>query len=146
MFKYWVQKCPLYSTTFYHPLPDLSRGSLPDWNLKPETQNANTEIQKFLHTSFPGTVPQQATSCHLPVAWSLDIQCCNNECCSIVKEDCNGNMSFENEILHVLEDEIGLVCWQFLHEIHATEFFWIQPTCELSLFSFKLSKLVGYIY
>ena len=27
------------------------------------------------------------------------------------------------EILHVLEDEIGLVCWQLLHEIHATEIF-----------------------
>ena len=27
------------------------------------------------------------------------------------------------EILHVLEDEIGLVCWQLLHEIHAMEFF-----------------------
>ena len=27
------------------------------------------------------------------------------------------------EILCVLEDEIGLVCWQLPHEIHATEFF-----------------------
>ena len=36
------------------------------------------------------------------------------------------------EILCVFEDEIGLVCWQLLHEIHATEIFLIQPTCEFS--------------
>ena len=36
------------------------------------------------------------------------------------------------EILCVLQDEIGLVYWQLLHEIHAIEFFWIQPTCEFS--------------
>ena len=28
--------------------------------------------------------------------------------------------------------------------MHATETFDIQPTCELSLFSFKLSKLIRY--
>ena len=50
------------------------------------------------------------------------------------------------EILCVLEEEIVLVCWQLPHDIHATEIFWIQPTCELSLFSFKLSKLVRYFY
>ena len=27
------------------------------------------------------------------------------------------------EILHVLQDEIGLVCWQLLHEIRAMEIF-----------------------
>ena len=27
------------------------------------------------------------------------------------------------EILHFLEDEIGLVCWQLPHEIHAMEIF-----------------------
>ena len=27
------------------------------------------------------------------------------------------------EILHFLQDEIGLVCWQRLHEIHAMEIF-----------------------
>ena len=30
--------------------------------------------------------------------------------------------------------------------MHSMETFDIQPTCELSLFSFKLSKLVRYIY
>ena len=50
------------------------------------------------------------------------------------------------EILRVLEDEIGLVCWQLPHEIHVMEIFWIQPTCELSLFSFKMSKLIRYFY
>ena len=27
------------------------------------------------------------------------------------------------EILCILQDEIGLVCWQLLHEIHATAIF-----------------------
>ena len=42
------------------------------------------------------------------------------------------------EILCCLEEEIGLVCWQLVHDMHATEIFGIQPTCELFLFSFKL--------
>ena len=98
---------------FYYSLPDLSRGSLSDWNLKPKTwnpkpkiQNLNIEIQKSLPTSFPCPVPQQATSCHLPVAWSLDVQCCNNECYSIVKEDCNDNMSFENAFRYALTHHV----------------------------------------
>ena len=62
----------------------------------------NPKIWKFLPTSFPCLVPQQATSCYLPVAWSLDVQHCNNECYSIVKEDCNGNMSFENAFRYAL--------------------------------------------
>ena len=33
-----------------------------------------------------------------------------------------------------------------MHDMHATEIFGIQPTCELSLFSMKLSELVGYLY
>ena len=61
-----------------------------------ETRNPNVKIQKFLLTSFPCPFPQQATSCYLPIPWSLDVPCCNNKCYSIVKEDCNGNMSFEN--------------------------------------------------
>ena len=48
------------------------------------------------------------------------------------------------EILCCLDVEIGLVCWQLVHDMHATEIFGIQPTCELSLFSFKLSKLIRY--
>ena len=40
------------------------------------------------------------------------------------------------EILCVLEEEIDLVCWQLLHDILPTEIFGIQPTSELSLFSF----------
>ena len=47
-------------------------------------------------------------------------------------------------ILCCLDEEIGLVCWQLMHDMHATEIFGIQPTCELSLFSFKLSKLIRY--
>ena len=39
------------------------------------------------------------------------------------------------EILCCLDEEIGLVCWQLIHDIHAMEIFGIQPTCELSLFS-----------
>ena len=35
---------------------------------------------------------------------------------------------------------------QLPHNMHATETFDIQSTCELSLFSFKLSKLVRYFY
>ena len=50
------------------------------------------------------------------------------------------------ENLCVLKEEIGLVCLQLPHNMHATETFDIQPTCELSLFSFKLSKLVRYFY
>ena len=48
------------------------------------------------------------------------------------------------EILCCLDEEIGLVYWQLMHDMHATEIFGIQPTCELSLFSFKLSKLIRY--
>ena len=50
------------------------------------------------------------------------------------------------EILCLFEEKIGLVCLQLPHDIHAMETFDIQPTCELSLFSMKLSKLVGYFY
>ena len=50
------------------------------------------------------------------------------------------------EILCILEEEIGPVCWQLPHDMHATETFDIQPTCELSLLSIKLSELVGYFY
>ena len=46
------------------------------------------------------------------------------------------------EILCLLEEKIGLVCLQLHHDMHAMETFDIQPTCELSLFSFKLSKLI----
>ena len=46
------------------------------------------------------------------------------------------------EILCLLEEKIGLVCLQLPHDMHAMETFDIQPTCELSLFSFKLSKLI----
>ena len=49
------------------------------------------------------------------------------------------------EILSCLDEEIGLVCWQLLHDMHATETFGIQPSCKLSLFSFKLSKLIRYL-
>ena len=45
-----------------------------------------------------------------------------------------------------LEEKIGPDCMQLLHNMHATENFWIQPCCELPLFSFKLSKLVRYFY
>ena len=48
------------------------------------------------------------------------------------------------EILCCLDEEIGLVCWQLMRGIHAMEIFGIQPTCELSLFSFKLNKLIRY--
>ena len=50
------------------------------------------------------------------------------------------------EILCILEEEIGLVCRQLPHGMHAIDTFDIQPTCELSLLSIKLSKLVGYFY
>ena len=50
------------------------------------------------------------------------------------------------EILCLLEEKIDLVCSQLNHDMHATETFDIQPTCELSLFSFKLSKPVRYFY
>ena len=50
------------------------------------------------------------------------------------------------EILCLLEEKIGLVCLQLPHDMHATENFVIQPTCELSLFSIKLSELVGDFY
>ena len=50
------------------------------------------------------------------------------------------------EILYCLDEEIGLICWQLMHDMYATEIFGIQPTCELSLFSMKMSELVGYFY
>ena len=55
-------------------------------------------------------------------------------------------MSSLVEILCILEEEIGLVCRQLPHDMHGMEIFGIQPTCEVSLFSFKLSKLVRYFY
>ena len=48
------------------------------------------------------------------------------------------------KILCCLDEEIGLVCWQLVYDMHAMETFGIQPTCELSLFSFKLNKLIRY--
>ena len=48
------------------------------------------------------------------------------------------------EILCCLDKEIGLVCWQLVHDMHAMKIFGIQPTCELDLFSFKLSKPIRY--
>ena len=36
------------------------------------------------------------------------------------------------EILCVLEEEIGLVCWQLQHDVHGMEIFLIQHTYELS--------------
>ena len=50
------------------------------------------------------------------------------------------------EILCILEEEIGLVCRQLPHDMHAMETFDIQCTCELSLLSIKLSELVEYFY
>ena len=50
------------------------------------------------------------------------------------------------EILCLLEEKFGLVCLQLPHVLHATETSNVQPTCKLSLFSFKLSKLVRYFY
>ena len=50
------------------------------------------------------------------------------------------------EILCLPEEKFGLVCLQLPHDLHATETFDVQPTCKLSLFSFKLSKLVRYFY
>ena len=46
------------------------------------------------------------------------------------------------EILFLLEEKIGLVCLQLPHDMHAMETFDFQTTCEFSLFSFKLSKLI----
>ena len=44
------------------------------------------------------------------------------------------------EILSCLDEEIGLVCWQLVHDMHATETFGIQPSMS-TFFSgpFKLS-------
>ena len=50
------------------------------------------------------------------------------------------------EILCLLEEKFGFVCLQLPYVLHATETFDVQPTCKLSLFSFKLSKLVRYFY
>ena len=36
------------------------------------------------------------------------------------------------EILCVLEEEIGHVCWQLQHDVHGKEIFLIQHTYELS--------------
>ena len=46
------------------------------------------------------------------------------------------------EILCLLEEKIGLVCLQLPHDMHAMETLDIQLTCELCLFSFKLSKFL----
>ena len=50
------------------------------------------------------------------------------------------------EILCCLDEEIGLACWQLMHDIYAMKIFGIQPPCKLPLFSMKLSELVGYFY
>ena len=47
-------------------------------------------------------------------------------------------------LLCYLDEEIGLVCWQLVHDMHATEIFGIQPSCKLSLFFMKMSELVWY--
>ena len=44
----------------------------------------------------------------------------------------------------VFYEEIGLVCWQLMHDMHAMEIFGIQPSCKLSLFLMKMSELVWY--
>ena len=49
------------------------------------------------------------------------------------------------EILCLPEEKIDLVCLQLPHDMHAMETFDIQPTCELSLFSSKLSKFIRYL-
>ena len=46
----------------------------------------------------------------------------------------------------VLMRIFGLVCWQLVHDMHATEIFGIQPSCKLSLFFMKMSELVWYFY
>ena len=38
------------------------------------------------------------------------------------------------EILCCLDEEIGLVCWQLVHDMHAMEIFGIQPSCKLFIF------------
>ena len=48
------------------------------------------------------------------------------------------------EILCHLEEKFGLVCWQLMHDLHATEIFGVQPSCKLSLFFMKMSELVWY--
>ena len=40
--------------------------------------------------------------------------------------------------------KLALFVGNLVHDMHATEIFGIQPTCELSLFSFKVSKLIRY--
>ena len=78
---------------------------MPSWfvkrNLKPEIW-----ISKFKNIYLPPFHPSQAICCYLPVTWSLDVQCCNNKCYSIVKEDCNGNMSFENAFRYALAHRV----------------------------------------
>ena len=34
------------------------------------------------------------------------------------------------EILCCLDEEIGLVCWQLVHDMHAMQIFGIQPSCK----------------
>ena len=50
------------------------------------------------------------------------------------------------EILCCLDEEIGLVCWQLVHDMHAMDILGIQPSRKLSLFFMKLSELAGYFY
>ena len=47
------------------------------------------------------------------------------------------------EILWVLEEKISLNCWQLQHDVPVTEIFEFNLH---SLFSMKLSELVGYFY
>ena len=75
-------------------------------NPRPKIWISKFEIWKFLPTSFPCLFPQQATSCYPPVTWSLDVQCCNNKCYNIVKEDCNGNISLESVFRYALAHHI----------------------------------------
>ena len=48
------------------------------------------------------------------------------------------------EILCLLEEKFGLVCFQLPHDLHATEIFGVQPSRKLSLFFMKMSELVWY--
>ena len=47
---------------------------------------------------------------------------------------CGAACLLELKSLCCLDEEIGIVCWQLMHDMHATEFLVFNPFCKLSLF------------
>ena len=76
--------------------------------LKLEIQNPKSKYRNSKIFAYLLSLSSPSTSHLLPSTCTLKSWCshCNNECYSIVKEDCNGNMSFENAFWYALTHHV----------------------------------------